>query len=283
MATEHSLLQAVDALYHNSDQKVKDAANKWLEEWQQKLEAWQVSNSVLHNPSTSLEAHYFCAQTLRTKVICMLQNGVWLPTMSFWLPNHHYQLCVSTRLYLPFYTLKRGLFWTRIIGEFACQVQRDFEELTSAAAVSLRDSLIELILKYSKGAPPVRTQLCLALVATVAHMPAAQWDSGGVVVWLSRRLSQHPSEVALPCMLELLTVLPQVGDSYLHCLLLAVLTNSLLFGGYQEGLLFFVGMAGSGQLSASSEARATTAARHRAGCWSAGGVGGTQQLLVTAR
>lgn len=43
-------------------------ANKWLEQFQQSAEAWQVTNDILHNASAGMEAHYFCAQTLRTKV-----------------------------------------------------------------------------------------------------------------------------------------------------------------------------------------------------------------------
>lgn len=66
-----ALLEALNALYHHADPAVKDQANKWLEQWQQSPDAWQVCNDVLHSRDLGLEAHYFCAQTLRTKV--------WLP------------------------------------------------------------------------------------------------------------------------------------------------------------------------------------------------------------
>ena len=61
------LLQALQALYHGAPD-VKEQANKWLEQFQGSAEAWQVTNDILHNAGAGMEAHYFCAQTLRTKV-----------------------------------------------------------------------------------------------------------------------------------------------------------------------------------------------------------------------
>ena len=96
----------------------------------------------------------------------------------------------------------------------AClQVQRDFEELPQGAAQSLRDSLVTLLVKHCQGNAAVRTQLCLAVAALASHLPAAQWDpTSGVVGWLAQRLGGEAQNVSLPCMLELLTVLPQVGS-----------------------------------------------------------------------
>ncbi len=90
------------------------------------------------------------------------------------------------------------------------QVQLDYDELPAGAAASLRDSLVGLLLHFARGSRPTRTQLCLALASLAAHLPAAEWGGGGCVQWLAARLSGEPSEAALPCMLELLTVLPQV-------------------------------------------------------------------------
>lgn len=90
------------------------------------------------------------------------------------------------------------------------QVQLDYDELPAGAAASLRDSLVGLLLRFAHGSRPTRTQLCLALAALAAHLPAAEWGSGGCVQWLANRMSGEPGEAALPCMLELLTVLPQV-------------------------------------------------------------------------
>ncbi len=92
------------------------------------------------------------------------------------------------------------------------QVQRDFEELPEGAAASLRDSLVELLLRFGTGSSPVRTQLCLAVAALTAHMPPQQWGPGGSLQWLVQRLSigTDSQQAALPCLLDLLTILPQV-------------------------------------------------------------------------
>ncbi len=62
------LLQALQALYRSEDPKLKEQANTWLEQWQQSTEAWSVSDAVLHDPASTMEAQFFCAQTLRAKV-----------------------------------------------------------------------------------------------------------------------------------------------------------------------------------------------------------------------
>jgi hypothetical protein len=61
------VLAAVSALFHGDDPAVKAQADRWLEHWQQTSEAWSVADAILHNPSSSMEAQHFCAQTLKTK------------------------------------------------------------------------------------------------------------------------------------------------------------------------------------------------------------------------
>jgi hypothetical protein len=56
----------------------------------------------------------------------------------------------------------------------------------------------------------VRTQLSLALVALVAHMGAEHWQGVSAVQFLAARYTTEPQGVALPCLLELLLLLPQV-------------------------------------------------------------------------
>lgn len=91
------------------------------------------------------------------------------------------------------------------------QVQRDFEELPADAVPQLRDSLMQLLFRFGTGSPAVRTQLCLAIAALAAHLPAGQWGEGGVLRWLMDKFSGQDPGMAMSCMLELLTVLPQVG------------------------------------------------------------------------
>ncbi len=59
--------QAVSALLQHADPASRAQANNWLEAWQQTSEAWNVATDVLQN-SQSIDAQYFAAQTLRTKV-----------------------------------------------------------------------------------------------------------------------------------------------------------------------------------------------------------------------
>ena len=66
------VLQAVHALYHHPDEGVKKQANDWLDAWQQSQEAWTISSTILRDPKSGLDAQYFCAQTLRTKVKIVL-------------------------------------------------------------------------------------------------------------------------------------------------------------------------------------------------------------------
>lgn len=92
-------------------------------------------------------------------------------------------------------------------------MQRDFEELPAQATDALRASLLDLLIRFAIGATAVRTQLCLAIAAMAAHIPSKQWGQGGVVMWLAENLSRQSQEVALPCMLELLTVIPEASSA----------------------------------------------------------------------
>lgn len=56
----------------------------------------------------------------------------------------------------------------------------------------------------------MRRQLCLALIALTVHVPAPKWDGGEPILWLASRIQGQPADHALPCLLELLTLMPQV-------------------------------------------------------------------------
>jgi len=74
---------------------------------------------------------------------------------------------------------------------------------------------VQLLLRFARGAPPVRTQLCLALAALPQHMPAASWGQGGIIQWLARHLTQGQSgSEGVSCLLEMLTVIPEEAGSY---------------------------------------------------------------------
>ncbi|GMH40699.1 hypothetical protein BSKO_08603 [Bryopsis sp. KO-2023] len=97
------------------------------------------------------------------------------------------------------------------------KVQQDFEELPVGSHSSLRQSLLALLLKYAVGFPTVRTQLCLALAAFTAHAPASQWENVGAVQWFANKLGRESKDVAVPCMLEMLAVLPEEAESRRVC------------------------------------------------------------------
>ena len=93
----------------------------------------------------------------------------------------------------------------------AVQIQRDFEELPEAAVQQLRDSLLRLLIKYGDSNAAVRKQLCLALAALVAHVPADRWGQAGVLAYFVSSMQHEPPNLALKCLLELLTILPQAS------------------------------------------------------------------------
>lgn len=89
------------------------------------------------------------------------------------------------------------------------KIQRDFEELPKDSVLPLAESVMNLLIKHAQDIPTVRTQLCIALAALATHVPAGHWGSGGPLAWWAAYLSRQPSNIALLCMRDLLTVLPQ--------------------------------------------------------------------------
>uniref|UniRef100_A0A0E0BBQ6 Importin N-terminal domain-containing protein n=1 Tax=Oryza glumipatula TaxID=40148 RepID=A0A0E0BBQ6_9ORYZ len=60
--------EALAALYHHPDDATRTAADRWLQQFQHTLDAWQVADSLLHDESSNMETQIFCSQTLRSKV-----------------------------------------------------------------------------------------------------------------------------------------------------------------------------------------------------------------------
>lgn len=68
--------------------------------------------------------------------------------------------------------------------------------------------------------PAVRTQLCLCLAALATTMPPEHWGAppgapsgGNPVRWYAERFNREPPEVAVPCVLEIMSLLPQEAGS----------------------------------------------------------------------
>ena len=62
-----AVIQAVSSLYNDPDPKVKEAASKWLNQLQQSVWAWTISDQLLQRKIDE-NSCYFAAQTMRTKI-----------------------------------------------------------------------------------------------------------------------------------------------------------------------------------------------------------------------
>ncbi|XLR00328.1 hypothetical protein S83_066526, partial [Arachis hypogaea] len=69
-----------------------------------------------------------------------------------------------------------------------------------------------LLKKFHKRHPKVRTQISIAVAALAVHVPAEDWGDGGIVKWLRDEMDSHPKYI--PRFLELLTVLPEEVLNY---------------------------------------------------------------------
>ena len=137
--------------------------------WYEQPEAWNFGHAILQSESASIEAKLFAASTLKGKV-CFSTCAAWC----------------------EFRTVDRML-----------QITYDLHQLQREELVSLRDSLINLLVLYRTGARPIRTQLCVCLAGLALQM--LEWkDVIGLAVQ-ALGTDQHGSVV----LLEFLTVLPE--------------------------------------------------------------------------
>ncbi|KAI8018791.1 Transportin MOS14 [Camellia lanceoleosa] len=68
LQNQNTVKEALNALYHHPDVSVCMQADRWLQDFQRTLDAWQVSDNLLHDASSNQETLIFCSQTLRSKV-----------------------------------------------------------------------------------------------------------------------------------------------------------------------------------------------------------------------
>ncbi|KAL9239561.1 hypothetical protein vseg_013870 [Gypsophila vaccaria] len=68
MELQNTVKEALHALYHHPDDAVRMQADRWLQQFQRTLDAWQVADNLLHDPTSNMETLIFCSQTLRSKV-----------------------------------------------------------------------------------------------------------------------------------------------------------------------------------------------------------------------
>nr|XP_010906804.1 transportin MOS14 isoform X1 [Elaeis guineensis] len=68
MELQNTVKEALSALYHHPDDTVRARADRWLQDFQHTIDAWQVADNLLHDASSNMETLIFCSQTLRSKV-----------------------------------------------------------------------------------------------------------------------------------------------------------------------------------------------------------------------
>ncbi|KAJ4712230.1 putative Transportin [Melia azedarach] len=68
MELQNTVKEALNALYHHPDDAVRMQADRWLQDFQRTIDAWQVADNLLHDATSNLETLIFCSQTLRSKV-----------------------------------------------------------------------------------------------------------------------------------------------------------------------------------------------------------------------
>ncbi|KAF0521261.1 ARM repeat-containing protein [Gigaspora margarita] len=86
---------------------------------------------------------------------------------------------------------------------FRQKITLDLHQLDSAARISLRDSLLELLYQYREGPRKIITQICLSLVALALQMP--EWQN--VLPQFAELYGKNPDTVK--CLLEFLKILPE--------------------------------------------------------------------------
>lgn len=171
-----NLRSAVHALYHNPDEGIRREADKWLLDFQTSVAAWETAASALE------------------------ENGVAEAGTSGRSDG----------------TMEEVQFIAA--QTLATKVRRDFDELPSAASIeSLREAVVKNLVHFmsKQRLSPVCPQLCIAVAAMAGHMDSASWG-GNVVTWIRQRLEQEQPTVAVPCMMHLLSVLPEEAETRRH-------------------------------------------------------------------
>ena len=81
------------------------------------------------------------------------------------------------------------------------QITYDLDQLPHQSMVSLRDSVLNLLVAFKDGPRPIRTQLCVCLAGLAIHM--AEWKD--VIQLVGSTLGSSGGD----CILDFLRVLPE--------------------------------------------------------------------------
>lgn len=132
-----------------------------------KPEAWNKTNSILSASDTTAEAKLFAATTLKGKVYLHRQRSQ--------------QEIIDTH--------------------FFCQITYDLDQLPRQSLPALRDSILGLLVTFSGGPRPIRTQLCVCLANLAIQM--IEWKN--VLQLVGSTLGSSGGD----CILDFLRVLPE--------------------------------------------------------------------------
>ncbi|KAL0357544.1 UNVERIFIED_CONTAM: Transportin MOS14 [Sesamum calycinum] len=162
MELQNTVKEALNALYHHPDDAVRMQADRWLQDFQRTIDAWQ-------GLECCLRWFRLCFELDENGVGDFLFQSIW--------ESIGIQLRVIGKVYSIFLLLdeERDRFYAvadNLLHDTASnietlifcsqtlrsKVQRDFEELPSEAFRPLRVSLNTLLKSFHKGPPKVRTQ-----------------------------------------------------------------------------------------------------------------------------
>ncbi|KAL0421852.1 UNVERIFIED_CONTAM: Transportin MOS14 [Sesamum latifolium] len=199
MELQNTVKEALNALYHHPDDAVRMQADRWLQDFQRTIDAWQIYALVGCQVNVGLLLTNLPFQQNQVNSIFLLLDE--------W--RDRFYAVADNLLHDTASNIETLIFCSQTLRS---KVQRDFEELPSEAFRPLRVSLNTLLKSFHKGPPKVRTQISLAVAALAVHVPAEDWGDGGIVNWLRDEMNSNPEYI--PSFLELLRVLPEEVFNY---------------------------------------------------------------------
>ena len=190
-------------LYHAPSAAARDEANGWLHAWQSCSEAWGLVHDILLGrivlaptaPSSEAEIHYFCAQTLRTKItrdfeeLDASMRGALPESLLAMLARHHTVSFIRTQLSLAMAMLGMHI---------PSSAWRD------PGSLSTSSSMIEWVTRRLYHEPHMRHVLLEIL--TVVPQEAMTYQPS-LLPERRREIEREMSVVGLPKALEVLEAL----------------------------------------------------------------------------
>ncbi|TQD88922.1 hypothetical protein C1H46_025514 [Malus baccata] len=189
MELQNTVKEALNALYHHPDDGVRLQADRWLQDFQRTLDAWQVADNLLHDATSNLETLIFCSQTLRSKVqrdFEELPSEAFRPIPGSVLASH------------PLVVTALSSLNSELLSEAAVNAVADV--LIDAASVLGGDATLRIL--YMK----------LDEAAACCHNEQSEWRPAEAALFGIRAISSYVSAVeaeVMPKVMDRLLKLPQ--------------------------------------------------------------------------